>query len=528
MLTIRARRFIKRIGRNSDINGKKISFDISKVKCFNCHKNGHFVRDCRAPKNQENRGRKYGRKTVPVENPTENALIAQDEIRGYDWSYQAEEEHLTNYPLMALTSSRSSSSSDFEVDSCSRTCIKAYLTLKEQYDSLSLDYKMSQFNLIFYKAGLQFVEERLAHYKKIKVVFEDKINILNLKVKLRDNALVENIKKLEKAEKERDGLKLTLGKFENSSKSLNNLLGNQVSDKVKTGLGYKATFLAVESFVNSFEMIENKKNVKSRLDKGYHVVPSPYTGNYIPPKPDIMFIDEQVKSESVDVVSNVASSDVKTGESKYEFVDVKNKDVYSTVETKPVRMNSFSPPIIEDWNSDDESKVEFESKVEVKIVRPTIEKIKFVKTAREKVEKGRIAEINANEDIFLIDKTTPDQGRIKDQDLFRVHDLDGDEVFVDVTTGENVEQDAIVAKIVKGVTIQEPSEFRTTSPPQSLHDKDKGKGIMVEPKKPLKKKDQIALDEEVVRKLEAEMKAKMDEEERIAREKNEANRAIIE
>nr|GEX68391.1 hypothetical protein [Tanacetum cinerariifolium] len=49
-----------------------------------------------------------------------------------------------------------------------------------------------------------------------------------------------------------------------------------------------------------------------------------------------------------------------------------------------------------------------------------------------------------------------------------------------------------------------------------------------EPEKPLKKKDQIALDEEVARKLEAEMKAEMDEEERIAREKNEANREIIE
>nr|GEX38662.1 hypothetical protein [Tanacetum cinerariifolium] len=50
---------------------------------------------------------------------------------------------------------------------------------------------------------------------------------------------------------------------------------------------------------------------------------------------------------------------------------------------------------------------------------------------------------------------------------------------------------------------------------------------MLEPEKPLKKKDQIALDEVVARKLEAEMKAEMDEEERIAREKNEANRAII-
>nr|GFA63099.1 hypothetical protein [Tanacetum cinerariifolium] len=82
-----------------------------------------------------------------------------------------------------------------------------------------------------------------------------------------------------------------------------------------------------------------------------------------------------------------------------------------------------------------------------------------------------------------------------------------------------------------GVTVQELSEFRTTSssqPSQLLQAKDKGKGIMVEPGKLLKKKDQIAFDEEVERKLEAMMKAEMEEEERIAREKDEANIVIVE
>nr|GEU45356.1 hypothetical protein [Tanacetum cinerariifolium] len=46
---------------------------------------------------------------------------------------------------------------------------------------------------------------------------------------------------------------------------------------------------------------------------------------------------------------------------------------------------------------------------------------------------------------------------------------------------------------------------------------------MVEPEKPLKKKYQIAFDEEVVRKLEDEMKAEIEEEERITREKDEEN-----
>nr|GFC34997.1 ribonuclease H-like domain-containing protein [Tanacetum cinerariifolium] len=80
MLTLRARRFIKRTCRNLDRNGQKISFDMSKVECFNCYKNRHFAREFRALKNQENRGKDYGRKNMPMENPTENALIAQGMI----------------------------------------------------------------------------------------------------------------------------------------------------------------------------------------------------------------------------------------------------------------------------------------------------------------------------------------------------------------------------------------------------------------------------------------------------------------
>nr|GFB62252.1 hypothetical protein [Tanacetum cinerariifolium] len=65
-------------------------------------------------------------------------------------------------------------------------------------------------------------------------------------------------------------------------------------------------------------------------------------------------------------------------------------------------------------------------------------------------------------------------------------------------------------------------------PSQLSWAKDKCKGIMVEPKKPLKKKNQIAFDEEVARKLKAQMKAKIGKEERIAREKDEVNIDVIE
>ncbi|GJY20931.1 putative ribonuclease H-like domain-containing protein, partial [Tanacetum coccineum] len=327
MLIIRARRFIKRIGRNLDVNGQRVGFDGSKVECYNCHKYGHFARECRAPRNQENRGREINRRTVIVETPTENALVAHNGIRGYDWSYQAEEELPTNFTLMAHTSSGSSSSLDSEVDSCSKSCLES-------------------------------VEARLTHYKKNEVVYEESINVLNLDVKLRDNALVENKKKLEKAEKERDELKLTLEKFQNSSKSLNNLLESQVTNKFKTRLRYNAASSTVdspivESFVNSFEMLENQENNKSKYDKGYHAVPPPFTGNSIPFKPDITFMDEIVESENMDVITIVTPSNGKKVESNHETDDVKSNG--DAVEPKTVRKNNFRPPVIEDWNSDDDS-----------------------------------------------------------------------------------------------------------------------------------------------------------------------------
>ncbi|GJV12701.1 hypothetical protein Tco_1354242 [Tanacetum coccineum] len=85
----------------------------------------------------------------------------------------------------------------------------------------------------------------------------------------------------------------------------------------------------------------------------------------------------------------------------------------------------------------------------------------------------------------------------------------------------------------RGVVVQEPSEFKTTSSPSQASQlpqaKDKGKAIMVEPEKPLKKKDQIALDEEVARNLEAQLQAELEEEERLARQKEEeATIALIE
>ncbi|GJS45585.1 ribonuclease H-like domain-containing protein [Tanacetum coccineum] len=111
MLTMRARRFLKNTRRKVTINGNEtIRFDKSKVECYNCYKRGHFSRECKVLRNQDNRNRESSRRSVPVETTTSNALISCDGLGGYDWSDHAEEGP-TNYALMAY----SSSSSDSEI-----------------------------------------------------------------------------------------------------------------------------------------------------------------------------------------------------------------------------------------------------------------------------------------------------------------------------------------------------------------------------------------------------------------------------
>ncbi|GKF25659.1 ribonuclease H-like domain-containing protein, partial [Tanacetum coccineum] len=76
----RVKRFLKKTGRNLNFNGKEIvGFDKTKVKCYNCHRRGHFAREYRAPRNQGNRNGVAPRRVMPVETPT-NALVVQNGI----------------------------------------------------------------------------------------------------------------------------------------------------------------------------------------------------------------------------------------------------------------------------------------------------------------------------------------------------------------------------------------------------------------------------------------------------------------
>ncbi|GJX14183.1 putative ribonuclease H-like domain-containing protein [Tanacetum coccineum] len=115
MLTMRARRFLKNTGRKLDMaNKERIGFDKSTVECFNCHKRGHFVRECMTPKNQDSRNREPTRRTVPIEKTTSNTLVSQCDGFGYDWSDQVEEGP-TNFALFAYSSTSLTYSINSEV-----------------------------------------------------------------------------------------------------------------------------------------------------------------------------------------------------------------------------------------------------------------------------------------------------------------------------------------------------------------------------------------------------------------------------
>nr|GEZ09692.1 ribonuclease H-like domain-containing protein [Tanacetum cinerariifolium] len=93
----------QKIRRKHTVNGNKtIGFDNSNVECYNSHKRGHFARECRAPRNQDNKHKENSRRSVLVKTSTSTTLVSCDGLSRYDWSDQAKEG--LNYALMAFSS----------------------------------------------------------------------------------------------------------------------------------------------------------------------------------------------------------------------------------------------------------------------------------------------------------------------------------------------------------------------------------------------------------------------------------------
>ncbi|GKC03728.1 hypothetical protein Tco_0995338 [Tanacetum coccineum] len=107
-------------------------------------------------------------------------------------------------------------------------------------DNLRVEFNKSEFNLATYKKGLASVEEQLFFYKKNEVMFCDQITVLKRDASFKDlkiNAL--NIQ-IEKLKKEKESNQIKIDNFENASKSLDKLIGSQISDNNRKGVGYNA------------------------------------------------------------------------------------------------------------------------------------------------------------------------------------------------------------------------------------------------------------------------------------------------
>ncbi|GJY49460.1 hypothetical protein Tco_0439416 [Tanacetum coccineum] len=89
----------------------------------------------------------------------------------------------------------------------------------------------------------------------------------------------------------------------------------------------------------------------------------------------------------------------------------------------------------------------------------------------------------------------------------------------DVTTTATTTTTAVTRPKARGVVVREPSEFRTTTSSSQTSQlpqvKDKGKAKLIEHEKPLKKKDQILVDEEIAQRLQEEFQAEKEEEDNL-------------
>ncbi|GJT07111.1 hypothetical protein Tco_0841573 [Tanacetum coccineum] len=153
----------------------------------------------------------------------------------------------------------------------------------------------------------------------------------------------------------------------------------------------------------------------------------------------------------------------------------------------------------------DLEKTKTSQQIRIESLEIKVKKLQRSKKSRshklKRLYKGRIANIDAAKDIYLANVH-------RDEDMFGVNDLDGDEVVVETKVASK-DVNLSVDEVTLAQTLQKMKS--TTS---------KAKRVVIQERG----QDQMRFDEETVIKLQAEF----DEEERIAREKDEANIVLTE
>nr|GEU48544.1 retrovirus-related Pol polyprotein from transposon TNT 1-94 [Tanacetum cinerariifolium] len=231
LLSMRARRYFQKTGKKITINGSDtIRYDKTKAK-----ESRQLKKDCDC-------GIYIFQSNVAIDGA------------GFDWSYMADDEVPTNMALMDFSDSEVHNSK-----TCSNTCLKSFETLKTQYDNLRIEFNKSEFDLAIYKRGLAYVEEQRVFYKKNEVVFCDQIAVLKRDASFRDSEITALNLQIEKLKKEKESNQIKIDNFKNASKSLDKLIGSQITDNSKTRLGFTS----------------------------YNVVVPPPTGLFAPPSIDL-------------------------------------------------------------------------------------------------------------------------------------------------------------------------------------------------------------------------------------------------
>ncbi|GJV97784.1 hypothetical protein Tco_1549361 [Tanacetum coccineum] len=240
----------------------------------------------------EYRSRDNTRRTVPVETSDalvvqDNALIVQDGL-GYDWSYIAQDEP-TEFALMAYTSNSAESDTEANLE------------------------------IVAYQLGLESVEAQLVVHHKNEVVYEEKIVVLEFKVK----------------------------------------------DKIASSDGD-----------------DNQTNDRFKKGDGYHVVPPPFTGNYMPPLADLSFagLDDSVYRP----IANKTSASVSKREAKVSQTST------ISVEMPKVKSVRSDEVLIKEWVIDDEDV--FEPRDLQTTVKPSLKKFESTNAKNEPVKSDKQAE----------------------------------------------------------------------------------------------------------------------------------------
>ncbi|GJU40707.1 putative ribonuclease H-like domain-containing protein [Tanacetum coccineum] len=109
---------------------------------------------------------------------------------------------------------------------------------QKQYDDLIVKLNQTEFTATTYKRGLATLDEQLITYRKNEVLFSEEVVVLKREVACKDYEINVLKSEFEKVKQEKEGIEFKIEKFDKASKDLDQLLGSQITDKSKKGLGY--------------------------------------------------------------------------------------------------------------------------------------------------------------------------------------------------------------------------------------------------------------------------------------------------